>query len=89
MASSGEWFNPESLEFTIHMILLMLCAAAMSIVIIVYICQVVCDKRAGKRDWKPSGRFIPEPSFRRLDSVCEADEPTDTVHQRSVHLLHG
>ena len=89
MASSGGWFDPESLEFTIHMILLILCAAAMSIVIIVYICQVVCDKRAGKRNWKRSGRFIPEPSFRRLDSVCEEDEPTDTVHQRLVRLLHG
>ena len=61
----------------------------MGIVIIVYVCQVVCDKRTGKRDWKPSGRFIPEPSFRRLDSVCEADEPTDTLHQRSVHLLYS
>ena len=85
MTSSG-WFDPDSLEFTIHMVLFAVCLFAISIVLIVYICQIVCDKQSGKRDWKSSRRFIPEPSFRRLDSVCETEEPRDNVHQRYVAL---
>ena len=84
MASSAGWFDVESIEFTIHMILLVLCLVAMFVVMVVYICRVICDKQSGKRDWKPSGKFIPEPSFRRQDSVSEADAPKATARQRLV-----